>query len=290
MAAGRASSCDGPSRARRSDTQVGCLMRHDRTAAAKGQRPPRTPLGHCGLPRPCDGRIGAIAAAALGRPNSARQERQPLEELARADVAAACGRGGSRGSSPAPADQERPRIVGAFRACPAGRQALRPSSRGRSPSCGPSDCNSVRGSSAARGRDIIAENRAAAGRPRRASSAGAEKKEVRFACGDSGVPLYLQWNKAAVASEERAVAERLGLNRSPDGAPPGFRLLTDSERQEMLDGLQKKKAGLDAQYSRMPLHLDTQAQKQRAQELERALKDVESNLGKFSQPKVLIKI
>jgi len=136
----------------------------------------------------------------------------------------------------------------------------------------------------------VAENRAAAAQRPRALSAGrAPPKDIKFALNDNNVPLYLQRVKADISGEERLVAERLGLGRN-DGAPPGHRLLTDDERREIIFGLQKRKLDLDAKHSRLPLYADTEGQKQRAHALEKVLKEVELDIAKFGQPKVLIKL
>jgi len=115
-------------------------------------------------------------------------------------------------------------------------------------------------------------------------------KELRFERNSSNVPVYLQRVRHAIADEERVVAEKLGLFRCNDGSPPGHRLLTEHERKEILDGLHKRKSDLDAQYVRLPLRPDTEAQKQRANELEKALREAESDVSRFSRPKVYIKL
>jgi hypothetical protein len=38
------------------------------------------------------------------------------------------------------------------------------------------------------------------------------------------------------------------------------------------------------------LHVDTQAQKQRAHDLEKALQQVESDIARFSRPRILLKL
>jgi len=114
-------------------------------------------------------------------------------------------------------------------------------------------------------------------------------KEVKFAKDGSNIPLYLQKVKSAMAEEERVVAHRLGLDRDPD-VPPGHRKLTDSERLEILAGLHSKKVDLEAKQSRLPLQLDTQGQKQRARELEQALRQADLDIARFSKQTVLLKL
>lgn len=310
MASSRAAFHEDPSRGRalsarrHQESSVGELIRHDDMAApSRGyHRPPRTPCGNAGQPRPhlpssvpVAPAVGP-AAAAVGRPPSGRRPRLSMEELARADVAA-CRAVGNRAESPSPAlELDRPpRIVGAFRALPPGcRPPPRSQSRGRSPSCGPGENSAPRSraSSAGRGgRDIIAENRVAAAQRPRASSAGrAPLSDIKFARDNSNVPLYLQKVKVAITDEERLVAARLGLARNADGAPPGHRMLTADERREILTGLQKRKSDLDVRHSRLPLYANTEAQKQRACDLEKALKEVELDIARFGQPNVMVKL
>lgn len=104
------------------------------------------------------------------------------------------------------------------------------------------------------------------------------------------MPLYLRRVKDAVADEQRVVAEQLGLNRPPDAAPAGHRLLGDAERLEVLDGLRARKAELDAQHARQPLQADTEPQRRRAHELERTLREVEERIKTFSHSRVLVKL
>lgn len=137
----------------------------------------------------------------------------------------------------------------------------------------------------------MAENRAAAfQRPRASSAGGVPPKDAKFARNPDNVPLYLQKVKNAIADEERAVAEALRLGRNVDGVPPGHRLLSEDERREILAGLEKRKADLDAQHSRMPLQARTEGQKQRAHELEKACREVEQDIGRFSRPRVLLRL
>lgn len=137
-------------------------------------------------------------------------------------------------------------------------------------------------------RNVIAENRQAAAEaaPRaRASSASraADKPYVR----DSGnVPKYLQRIRGAIQAEEQFVAERLGLNAVDDGAPPGCKLLPESERQETLAQLHRRKKELDTLHQKLPLKIETQGQRQRAQEIDKELQTIEEGIKSFSRPKV----
>lgn len=146
-----------------------------------------------------------------------------------------------------------------------------------------------RAASAGPKRDIVTENIVAAvvSKPR-ASSAGRHPKELRFVRDDANVPLYLKRVKNNIVQEQRHIQELLGIGRSNDGVPPGHRLLTDDERREILEGLQKKKSQLDACLQKLPLNIQTENQKQRARVLEQEFKEVEANLERFSRPRVLV--
>jgi len=138
------------------------------------------------------------------------------------------------------------------------------------------------------GRDFIAENRAKAadGRPRCSS---AQRREVPlYARDDGNRPLYLHRVKLAVEKEQQVVNDRLGLGRN-DGVPAGCRLLPDAERLEMLQTLQAQRTKLQAEFSRLPLQLETPSQQQKAKELERQIRQVEENIKVFSSHQVVVK-
>lgn len=105
------------------------------------------------------------------------------------------------------------------------------------------------------------------------------------------MPVYLQKVKQAVAEEERVVIEKLGLNR-PDngGVPPGYKVLSDAERLDILKKLQERKKELDAQHSKLPLHSVTDGQRRRADELEKHLREAEVAIQQFSRPRVLVRL
>lgn len=305
MAGSRALSNDSAQRGkgqlpqRQQESSVGELMRQDAiasNAAARGRNRPPLPAGNAGYSNPgpppptpvgagyhssvnvaAAPRAAAYVAAPGARPPSGRRP---------ADAARP---GGSRESS-------RERIVGAFRgAMPRSQSAQRSQSRGRSPSCGPGENRSAPGSRASsagrHGRDIIADNRdaAVAARPRALSAGRLPPKDPKFSRDGDGVPLYLQRVRAAIADEERIVSEQLGFGQ-PDGVPPGHRLLSEDEKRDIIAGLQKRKADLDSKHSKLPLNVVTQAQKLRASELEKALIEVEVDIGRFSKKRVLIKL
>mmetsp|Transcript_265 Transcript_265/g.895 ORF Transcript_265/g.895 Transcript_265/m.895 type:complete len:279 (+) Transcript_265:45-881(+) len=138
------------------------------------------------------------------------------------------------------------------------------------------------------GRDFIAENRAkAAGTRPRCSSA--QRREVPLFTRDgSNKPLYLHRVKLAVEKEHQVVVDRLGLGRN-DGVPAGCRLLSEAERLDTLQALQVQRASLQAEFSRLPLQLETPSQQQKAKELERQVQQVEEHIKVFSSHQVVVK-
>lgn len=110
----------------------------------------------------------------------------------------------------------------------------------------------------------------------------------KLAKDSSGVPVYLQRVKRAVVEEQRAVIEKLGLGRNSDGAPVGYRFLTDCERLEVLEGLERRQSELKEKHDKLPLSIQTEGQRRRANELEKALREVEDHIKQFSRPKIMV--
>jgi len=170
----------------------------------------------------------------------------------------------------------------------------RPSSVGAPPIRRPSSVQRERPPSSGResSRDFVRENKDQASRPssaRGASGAGEVNRPfVKEA--DSNVPRYLAKVKRSVEQERRLVAEALGLDRENDGCPPGHRLLTEYERMEIVESLQGKQAELSKQHSLLPLKLETDGQRRRADALEKELRDVEKHMENFSKPRVLVRL
>lgn len=135
------------------------------------------------------------------------------------------------------------------------------------------------------GRNFVAENREAAmvARPRSASV----KKPISFDKDGSNVPAYLQRIKLEMADEERFIAEKLGFGNN-NNLPPGQRLLPDAERLDILAGLEERKKNLNSQHARLPLSITTESQRRRADELEKALRDIEKDIVTFSQLRLIV--
>jgi len=72
--------------------------------------------------------------------------------------------------------------------------------------------------------------------------------------------------------------------------PQGYRLIPDHERCETLQILRQKLAELDAQYSRLPLTLETEGQRQQQKSLCDKIRETESAVKVFSRTNVLVEI
>jgi len=140
------------------------------------------------------------------------------------------------------------------------------------------------------GRNIIADNRAAAANAaqRRPSTDGSEARP--FSRDGGNVPKYLQRIRKVIREEEALVAQKMGLNAgNNDGAPPGCKLLPEADRLETLSQLTRRQKELQALHQKLPLKIETAGQRQRALELDRELCTVEEGLKAFSRPKVFVR-
>lgn len=117
----------------------------------------------------------------------------------------------------------------------------------------------------------------------RPESAGAFRKNER------NVPKYLERVRRDINQEERAIAGHLARARgvSEDGTPLGQRRVPEDERQSMLASLESRRAALAAQHAKLPLRIETPGQRQRSNDVERELHDVEKNLDMLSKHRTL---
>lgn len=99
------------------------------------------------------------------------------------------------------------------------------------------------------------------------------------------VPQYLEKFR-----EEKEAREEMKRKEAEDAAscPPGMRLMSESERLETLELLQKGKADVWAAINKLPIASNTPSIMRRRNEYERKLDEIESGLKTFSRPKVYI--
>lgn len=99
------------------------------------------------------------------------------------------------------------------------------------------------------------------------------------------VPRYLIDDKNRRLQEEEYVRNN---QRDPE-QPPGYRKLPESERTEALELLKKNQRILIQQLGTLPLQCETVRQKQRKQEIEKRLSEVDEAIRIFSKNKVFVK-
>ena len=88
--------------------------------------------------------------------------------------------------------------------------------------------------------------------------------------------------EAAKKAEEEEKAKKQKM------APPGTRLLCEEERVETLNNLKKSKVEITSTLQHMPISLKTLAIKQRKEELEKQLSEIEKAIDTFSKKEVYI--
>lgn len=130
-------------------------------------------------------------------------------------------------------------------------------------------------------KDYIRQNNAAAAaQPLRRKSRDAGRRVPAHRNGE--VPEYLNRRKQEVAE---AKFKRENVDRD---CPPGMTLMDDADRRDTLQTLRSSKKEAENQLMKMPLNIHTLAQKQRQEQLEGQLKEIESAILIFNKPKVYI--
>lgn len=75
---------------------------------------------------------------------------------------------------------------------------------------------------------------------------------------------------------------------SPGAIPPGYRMMSEEERLETLEGLRHKLIELDQRYTRLPLRIETEGQRRQQQLLREKIAETEAAVNLLSRPRVLI--
>eukprot|EP00290_Baffinella_frigidus_P003101 CAMPEP_0180171402 /NCGR_PEP_ID=MMETSP0986-20121125/34395_1 /TAXON_ID=697907 /ORGANISM="non described non described, Strain CCMP2293" /LENGTH=237 /DNA_ID=CAMNT_0022123265 /DNA_START=248 /DNA_END=961 /DNA_ORIENTATION=+ len=115
-----------------------------------------------------------------------------------------------------------------------------------------------------------------------------QSREVNYlAKQDYGlVPKYLDRVKGQI-SEEYKMIEEMQQSSQPQNEDE-IDMLTDDERSKLLDGLKANWAQVNKDYQQLSFTLDTPAKKQRKEEFERTLEQIENDIKKLSKKFVFI--
>lgn len=118
------------------------------------------------------------------------------------------------------------------------------------------------------------------------SSASAQQPQAQgHAFG--AVPKYLVDRKAQMKAEKDAIDEELARQKVESQYPPGHRPVGEDERQAILSTLAQRKKELEMELGKLPMRFDTQALKQKRQQIESEMAEVEAAQQKFSVKKQL---
>ena len=115
-----------------------------------------------------------------------------------------------------------------------------------------------------------------------------QSKEVNYlAKADYGqVPKYLDRVKTQIAEEYKMI-EEMQQSSQPQNEDE-IDMLSDEERQKLLDGLKANWAHINKEYQTLSFTLDTPAKKMRKEEYERTLEQIENDIKKLSKKFVFI--
>lgn len=99
-------------------------------------------------------------------------------------------------------------------------------------------------------------------------------------------PAYLQKIKTDLAEQQH----QSELARRGPQIPEGYRQMPENERQETLEALEKKREELEKAFQRLPLVIETAAQRKRQETVLRNIKDSDAAIKTFSNPMMLVQI
>jgi protein-tyrosine-phosphatase len=100
------------------------------------------------------------------------------------------------------------------------------------------------------------------------------------------VPQYLSRVKEQIAEEYKMIEEMTQSNQPQN--EDEIEMLTDAEREKLLDGLKANWASINKEYQTLSFTLDTPAKKKRKEEYEAQLEQIENDIKKLSKKFVFI--
>jgi len=100
------------------------------------------------------------------------------------------------------------------------------------------------------------------------------------------VPMYLSRVRQQITEEYRMIEEMQQSNQPQNDDE--IEMLTDGEREKLLEGLKSNWATINKEYQTLSFTLDTPAKKKRKEEFEAQLEQIENDIKKLSKKFVFI--
>jgi hypothetical protein len=101
------------------------------------------------------------------------------------------------------------------------------------------------------------------------------------------IPAYLLKRKAEMQSEKQTILAEMERQKELAQYPPGHRPVSEEERRAILEKLAQRKKELENEVGHLPMRFDTMALRQKRQQLESEMSEVEAAQQKFSVKKQL---
>lgn len=121
----------------------------------------------------------------------------------------------------------------------------------------------------------------------RRASANADERQQAPQQPLGEVPKYLVKRKAQMEAEKEAIRSEIERQREQSQYPPGHRPVSEEERTAILDKLSQRRKELEQELGRLPMRFDTMALRQKRQQIEGEMAEVEAAHQKFSVKKQL---
>mmetsp|Transcript_63242 Transcript_63242/g.73597 ORF Transcript_63242/g.73597 Transcript_63242/m.73597 type:complete len:262 (+) Transcript_63242:64-849(+) len=122
---------------------------------------------------------------------------------------------------------------------------------------------------------------------RRATNSAERRGESPAMSSRGEVPQYLVKRKAEMEAEKQAIRTELERQKELAQYPPGHRPVSEDERAAILAKLAARKKELELELGKLPMRFDTMALRQKRQQIEGEMAEVEAATQKFSVKKQL---
>eukprot|EP00758_Cryptobia_borreli_P009338 Tbor_TRINITY_DN5471_c4_g5::TRINITY_DN5471_c4_g5_i2::g.24208::m.24208 len=101
------------------------------------------------------------------------------------------------------------------------------------------------------------------------------------------IPPYLQKIKAELQVNKQTILDNIALKEAQSNIPHGHRIVSDTERKDILYRLGERQKELESELGRIPIRFDTMSIRARRERIEEEMREVEEGLRKFGCKKEL---